>query len=95
MRRSLLVLAFVLLAAGMARAQFRGVKAALAPVVAQPAAHAGDRVRVAVTVTLPPESHVQSNTPRDPSLIPTVLTLEGALATDEPPPVPPSPRKVG
>ena len=78
MRRSLLVLAFVLLAAGVARAQFRGVTAALAPVVAQPAAHAGDRVRVAVTVTLPPEFHVQSNTPRDPSLIPTVLTLEGA-----------------
>jgi cytochrome c biogenesis protein CcdA/thiol-disulfide isomerase/thioredoxin len=52
------------------------VQGELAPVVAQPAAHPGDRVRVAVTVTLPAEFHVQSNAPRDPSLIPTVLTIE-------------------
>jgi cytochrome c biogenesis protein CcdA/thiol-disulfide isomerase/thioredoxin len=76
MRRLLFVFAFVLAAAVGLHAQFRGVKGELAPVVAQPAAHPGDRVRVAVTVTLPAEFHVQSNAPRDPSLIPTVLTIE-------------------
>ena len=76
MRRALLVIAFLLLAPAPPQAQFRGVKAVLAPVAAQPAAHPGDRVRLAVTVTLPPELHVQSNAPRDPSLIPTVLTVE-------------------
>ena len=33
-------------------------------------------MRLALVVTLPPEFHVQSNAPRDPTLIPTVLTVE-------------------
>jgi hypothetical protein len=33
-------------------------------------------VRLALVVTLPPEFHVQSNAPRDQTLIPTVLTIE-------------------
>jgi thiol:disulfide interchange protein DsbD len=76
MRRTLFVLAFMLLAVCMPQAQLRGVKAALTPVVAQASAHPGDSVRLAVVVTLPPEFHVQSDAPRDPTLIPTVLTLE-------------------
>jgi len=32
---------------------------------------------VAVRVTLPPNAHVQSNAPRDESLIPTVLSIDG------------------
>jgi cytochrome c biogenesis protein CcdA len=35
----------------------------------------GDRIRVALHVTLPEGFHVQSNAPRDPTLIPTTLTL--------------------
>jgi len=75
MRRSLLVLGFVLLAAGGPQAQLRGVRATLSPRVAQASAHPGDRVRLAVVVTLPPEFHVQSNAPRDQTLIPTVLNV--------------------
>ena len=37
---------------------------------------AGGRTRVAVSVSLPPKLHVQADKPRDPSLIPTVLTVE-------------------
>ena len=78
MRRTLLVLGFVLLAVGVPQAQLRGVKATLTPLVAQASAHPGDRVRLALVVTLPPEFHVQSNAPRDPTLIATVLTVEPA-----------------
>src|SRR5574341_1166847 len=76
MRRSLVALGFVLVAVAWPHAQLRGVKADVTPLVAQASARAGDRVRLALVVTLPPEFHVQSNVPRDPSLIPTVLTVE-------------------
>jgi thioredoxin:protein disulfide reductase len=76
MRRTLFVLAFMLLAVSVPQAQLRGVKAALTPVVAQASVHPGDAVRLAVVVSLPPEFHVQSDAPRDATLIPTVLTLE-------------------
>jgi cytochrome c biogenesis protein CcdA len=36
----------------------------------------GSRARVALTVALPEGLHVQSDKPRDPTLIPTVLTIE-------------------
>jgi thiol:disulfide interchange protein len=57
-----------------AHAQLRGVKANVTPLVER-AAHPGDTVRMALTVTLPEGMHVQSNAPRDPSLIPTALTI--------------------
>ena len=79
MRRTLLVLGFVLLATSVPRAQLRGVKATLTPLIAQPSAHPGDRVRLALVVTLPPEFHVQSSAPRDPTLIATALTIEPPL----------------
>ena len=59
-----------------ASAQFRGIKADVAPVVGSDGVHAGTSVRAALQVRLPDTLHVQSNAPRDPSLIPTVLTLE-------------------
>jgi DsbC/DsbD-like thiol-disulfide interchange protein len=39
------------------------------------AVRAGETTRLLLDVTLPPGLHVQANKPRDPSLIPTVLTL--------------------
>lgn len=50
-------------------------KADLTPLV-ESAAHAGGKVRVALQVSLPEGLHVQSNLPRDPMLIPTVLTVD-------------------
>jgi thiol:disulfide interchange protein DsbD len=59
-----------------ASAQLRRPRADVAPLVESDAARAGSPVRLALEVTLPEELHVQSDAPRDPSLIPTVLTLE-------------------
>jgi thioredoxin:protein disulfide reductase len=51
-------------------------KAAVVPFVESDGVHAGTRVRVALQVSLPEGLHVQSNAPRDPSLIPTVLEID-------------------
>jgi cytochrome c biogenesis protein CcdA len=74
----------LLLAPAAARAQLRGVKADLAPIV-EADAPAGGRVRAAVQVTLPQNLHLQSNAPRDPSLIATTLVVDvpdGVTATE-------------
>jgi cytochrome c biogenesis protein CcdA len=75
MRRILLTTAGLLVAVTVIHAQLRGVKADLAPLTERQAAHAGDAVRLALQVRLPAGFHVQSNAPRDPTLIPTVLTV--------------------
>jgi thiol:disulfide interchange protein DsbD len=56
-------------------AQLRGVKAELVPLVESDAAP-GSPVRAALLVRIPDRFHVQSDAPRDPTLIPTVLTVE-------------------
>jgi cytochrome c biogenesis protein CcdA len=81
MRRILATIVGLLVAGTAVHAQLRGVKADLAPVVEHPAAHAGDTVRLALQVRLPSGFHVQSNAPRDPSLIPTVLTVTPSADT--------------
>lgn len=63
-------------AADVAHAQLRGVTAAVTPVVGSDGVHAGTEVRAALEVALPEGFHVQSDKPRDPSLIPTVLTID-------------------
>jgi thiol:disulfide interchange protein len=71
------------LAAGIASAQ--PPRAKVTPVVEAEALAAGGQTRLALTVALPPKLHVQSDKPRDPSLIPTVLTVEapaGVTVTD-------------
>ena len=74
------VAAVVLILTGTTAAgQFRGIKAEVAPVVGSDGVHAGRSIRAALQVRLPDTLHVQSNAPRDPSLIPTVLTLEPAV----------------
>jgi thiol:disulfide interchange protein DsbD len=65
----------LLLAPHMAWAQLRGMKAELAPMV-ESDVPAGTSVRAALQVRLPKQLHVQSNKPRDPSLIPTTLTVD-------------------
>jgi thioredoxin:protein disulfide reductase len=75
MRAAAAALAFVLAVPGVTSAQVRGIKARLTPLV-ESGAPAGRSVRAALQVTLPKELHVQSNKPRDPSLIPTTLTID-------------------
>jgi thiol:disulfide interchange protein DsbD len=48
----------------------------LTPVVERAVAPAGARVRLAVKVALPEGLHTQSDKPRDPTVIPTVLTIK-------------------
>jgi cytochrome c biogenesis protein CcdA len=62
--------------AGIGYAQLRGVTAEVTPLVGSDGVHPGAEVRAALQVALPEGFHVQSDTPRDPSLIPTVLTVE-------------------
>jgi thiol:disulfide interchange protein DsbD len=79
-------------AASVAHAQIRGVTAEVSPIVGADGVHPGTTVRAAVQAKLPEGFHVQSNKPRDPSLIPTRLTFDAvpSVAVAEvvfPPPV--------
>jgi cytochrome c biogenesis protein CcdA len=75
--RACLVASVVLVStADVGRAQLRPVKADVTPIVESDAVHAGASVRAALQVRLPEGLHVQSNKPRDPSLIPTVVTVD-------------------
>ena len=73
--------AFVIVAstAAAALAQGRSLRAEVTPIVGSDAVHAGTDVRAALQVRLAEGLHVQSDTPRDPSLIPTLLTVEPPL----------------
>jgi thiol:disulfide interchange protein len=73
MRQLLLALLGVLLAAD---AWGQPPRARVTPFVESEAVAAGSQTRLALTVELPPKLHVQADKPRDPSLIPTVLTVE-------------------
>jgi thiol:disulfide interchange protein DsbD len=71
------VLAGILLVASVHLAHGQGPPAAtITPFVETDGARAGSPTRVALTVALPEGLHVQSDQPRDPSLIATVLTIE-------------------
>jgi len=56
-------------------AQSTRPRADVAPVVTSEKPKAGGPLKLALHVRLPKDVHVQANKPRDPSLIPTVLTL--------------------
>src|SRR5580765_5450821 len=71
----LTAVALALATAGIVQAQSRP-RATVTPFVEADGVHAGASARVALTVTLPEGLHVQSDQPRDPSLIPTVLTVD-------------------
>jgi DsbC/DsbD-like thiol-disulfide interchange protein len=75
MNKPSLVIVLALLASGLTLAQGRP-KADVKPLVDADGVHAGTTVRVALQVALPDGLHVQSDKPRDPMLIPTVLAIE-------------------
>ena len=77
-------LALLLAAPSLAAAQLRGIRADVTPIV-ESAGRPGATVRAALLVKLPERFHVQSNAPRDPAFIPTVLTIDapaGIRATE-------------
>ena len=74
-----LILSVVALTVLVGHAQLGRPKAAVTPVVERPALHPGGPARVALKVSLPEGLHTQSNTPRDPTLIPTVLTIDAPM----------------
>jgi DsbC/DsbD-like thiol-disulfide interchange protein len=77
--RSVVSLGLVVAGLGLsgvsASAQFRQPTAALTPTVEQRAIQPGQTVTLVLGVELPEKIHVQSDEPRDPFVIPTVLTL--------------------
>jgi thioredoxin:protein disulfide reductase len=73
MFRVLWASALVLVTAAVAAAQ--PPRATVAPYV-EAAAAPGSQARLALAVALPEKLHVQSDRPRDPSLIPTVLSID-------------------
>ena len=60
---------------GTAGAQMRAPKAELAAAVETATIRAGKPATLVLTVTLPPNVHVQSNKPRDEAFFPTALIL--------------------
>jgi len=74
-RRGLAAVVLLLLSAFPSGAQLRNVKADLATEV-ESDARAGGRVRALLEVSVPEGFHLQSNAPRDPSLIATTLTFQ-------------------
>ena len=73
----LTALALLLSGAGSAATQvLRPVEAVVTPLVARDGVQAGDEFRAAIRVELPETMHVNANQPRDPSLIPVVLTVD-------------------
>jgi thiol:disulfide interchange protein len=74
--RALVATVTLLLASSqVAVAQLQRIRAELTPLVESDAAP-GSRVRAALQVRIPERFHVQSDAPRDPTLIPTVLTVD-------------------
>jgi thiol:disulfide interchange protein DsbD len=74
--RIAVAICLLLMAAVAAGAQVRRVTADVAALVESDGVHPGSVVRAALVVRLPEGYHVNSDKPRDPSLIPTVLTVD-------------------
>lgn len=74
--RSFFVAAALLLTPFSSDAQMQRPQANVMPIVETSGVHPGTTARVALRVSLPGNLHVQSDAPRDPLLIPTVLTIE-------------------
>lgn len=83
--RVLVFLAALAALSGSAEAQLKRPRAEIANFAESDGARAGGVVRVALRATLPPQLHVQSNAPRDPTLIPTLLTIDapGGVSVEE------------
>jgi DsbC/DsbD-like thiol-disulfide interchange protein len=72
----LVAAAIVMTIAAPLGAQSQRPRAEVTPVVETSPVRAGSPATIVLQVRLPKDIHVQSNKPRDPLLIPTVLTLE-------------------
>ena len=68
--------AVLLTVAAPAHAQLRRIPVEIVPIAESEPVRAGTTIKAALQVTLPEGLHVQSNKPRDPSLIPTELELQ-------------------
>ena len=75
-KRTILAVLALAMVIAVAEAQLRGVRVDVQAIAEREQMPADGIVRVAVQVRLPEGFHTQSNRPRDPSLIPTVLTIE-------------------
>lgn len=73
--RVLGLIVWVAIAGAGVAAQSTRPRAEVTPVVATTQPKAGAALALSLKVVLPKDVHVQANKPRDPSLIPTVLTL--------------------
>lgn len=71
--------AAAILASSTLGAQPGRPRADVKPLVESAGVHAGAPVRLALDVSLPEGLHTQSNKPRDPMLIPTVLTIDAPV----------------
>ncbi len=74
-RVAVLLGAAVLVTATSSMAQLRRIPAEITPLVERDAVQAGTTVKAALKVALPEGYHVQSDKPRDPTLIATELTV--------------------
>jgi thioredoxin:protein disulfide reductase len=74
--RTVLVVAILVTTCRTGEAQLKRPTAEVSPVAATDAVRAGRSAKLALRVALPEGFHVQSNAPRDPTLIPTVLTID-------------------
>lgn len=75
-RTHALAVAVVVVGSAAEAQGLRPPRADVMPIVASDAVPAGETARAAIQVTLPAGLHVNANQPRDPSLIPVVLTVE-------------------
>ena len=71
----------LVVAPAVASAQTGRPRAEVTPVVETASVRPGETVRLSLKVRLPEHVHVQAHEPRDPSLIPTVLTVEAPPGT--------------
>jgi hypothetical protein len=69
-------LAATLASTSPAAAQAARPRASLEPAPTEVTLAPGETVELVLAVSLPPEVHVQAHQPKDPLLIPTVLTVE-------------------
>ena len=74
--------ALVIVLPPAASAQLKRIPAEIVPIVDSDGVRAGTTVRAALQVTLPEGFHVQSNRPRDPSLIATELTVDSVAGIE-------------
>lgn len=70
------VVLLVSLFAAVSVAEAQPPRAKVTPVVESDAVAPGSATRIALAVSLPENLHVQSDQPRDPALIPTVLSID-------------------